>query len=130
MDHLTSTAVITSDNGTQMRSIKYYPYGSTRSDSVPTDKKFTGQRLDDTGLYYYNARYYDAGIGRFISADTVVPNPANPQAFNRYAYVINNPLKYRDPTGHQYWEDYYYDYDYYDCNDDVSYYDDFYWGYS
>jgi len=38
---------------------------------VPTDKKSTGQRLDDTGLYYHGARYYDAGIGRFISADII-----------------------------------------------------------
>jgi RHS repeat-associated protein len=56
--------------------------------------------LDNTGLYYYNARYYDPGIGRFISADTIVPNPANPQSLNRYSYCLNNPLKYTDPTGH------------------------------
>ena len=40
--------------------------------TIATDKKFTGQRLDGTGLYYYNARYYDTSIGRFISADTFV----------------------------------------------------------
>jgi RHS repeat-associated protein len=80
--------------------MKYYPFGGARSGSVPTDKLFTGQRLDDTGLYYYGARYYDAGIGRFISADTIIPNPANPQAFNRYSYCLNNPLKYVDPSGH------------------------------
>ena len=51
-------------------------------------------------MYFYNARYYDPALGRFISADTVVPNPGNPQDLNRYAYVRNNPLKYRDPTGH------------------------------
>jgi RHS repeat-associated protein len=76
--------------------------------SVPTDNLFTGQRLDDTGLYYYNARYYDALIGRFISADTVIPDPANPQDFNRYTYCANNPLKYVDPSGHNY--DWYYMY--------------------
>ena len=59
---------------------------ASRAGDVPTDIKFTGQRLDDTGLYYYNARYYDANIGRFISADTIIPNPANPQSFNRYSY--------------------------------------------
>ena len=64
-----------------------------------TDKLFTGQRLDDTGLYYYNARYYDPLIGRFISADSIVSDFKNPQAFNRYSYVLNNPLKYTDPSG-------------------------------
>jgi hypothetical protein len=39
-------------------------------------------------------------LARFISADTIVPDPANPQALNRYAYVLNNPLKYTDPSGH------------------------------
>jgi RHS repeat-associated protein len=68
--------------------------------SVPTDKLFTGQRLDGTGLYYYNARYYDPSIGRFISPDTIVPHPANPQSFNRYSYCLNNPLTYIDPSGH------------------------------
>jgi len=101
-DHLSGTAVITDANGNEVGSIKYYPYGETRSTSgtLETDKKFTGQRLDDTGLYYYNARYYDPAIGRFISPDTLVPNPANPQAFNRYSYCLNNPLKYTDPSGH------------------------------
>jgi RHS repeat-associated protein len=76
--------------------------GSTRPNSaiLLTDKKFTGQRLDQTGLYYYGARYYDAGIGRFISPDTIAPNPMNPQSLNRYSYCLNNPLRYKDPTGH------------------------------
>jgi len=39
-------------------------------------------------------------LGRFVSADTVVPEPGNPQAFNRYSYVLGNPLKYVDPSGH------------------------------
>jgi RHS repeat-associated protein len=67
--------------------------------NLGTDRLFTGQRLDNSGLYYYGARYYDPTIGRFISADTIVPNPANPQSLNRYTYCLNNPLKYSDPTG-------------------------------
>ena len=59
----------------------------------------SGQRLDATGLYFYNARYYDPVLGRFIPADPLVPGAPNPQAFNRYSYVLNNPLKYVDPTG-------------------------------
>jgi len=51
-------------------------------------------------LYDYGARFYDPALGRFISADTVVPNPGNPQALNRYSYCYNNPLRYVDPTGH------------------------------
>jgi len=49
---------------------------------------------------YYGARTYDPALGRFIQPDTIVPNPANPQSLNRYAYVLNNPLRYTDPTGH------------------------------
>jgi hypothetical protein len=46
------------------------------------------------------ARLYDARLGRWISADTIIPDPANPQSFNRFSYVLNNPLRYIDPTGH------------------------------
>ena len=85
--------------------MKYLPYGVCRNsqpeiEDFPTDKLFTGQRLDSTGLYYYNARYYDPTIGRFISADIIVPNQATPQAFNRYSYCLNNPLEYIDPSGY------------------------------
>ncbi|OBW62861.1 MAG: RHS repeat-associated core domain-containing protein [Dehalococcoides mccartyi] len=98
---INGTNLVTSSTGTSFGSTKYYPYGVTRSGSVPTDEKFTGQKLDDTGLYYYNARYYDPTIGRFISPDTLVQNIHNPQCLNRYSYVLNNPLKYIDPSGHR-----------------------------
>ncbi len=72
-----------------------------------TDEGYTGHThnnlgngADDLGLVYMNARYYIPGIGRFASADTIVPNPANPQSFNRYSYVNNNPLNFIDPFGH------------------------------
>ncbi len=67
---------------------------------MPTSYRFTGQREDTTGLYFYNARYYDPVVGRFAQADTIVPQPGNPQSFNRYSYTLNNPVKYRDPSGH------------------------------
>jgi RHS repeat-associated protein len=69
---------------------------------IGTDRLFTGQRLDGTGLYYYGARYYDPTIGRFVSADPTTPDPANPQAFNKYSYVINNPTSAIDPSGLDY----------------------------
>jgi RHS repeat-associated protein len=88
--------------------IRYFAFGATRSTTgaLLTDKKFTGQTLDATGLYYYGARYYDATIGRFISPDTIVSDPANPQTLNRYSYCLNNPLRFIDPSGHESLEQY------------------------
>jgi RHS repeat-associated protein len=57
--------------------------------------------LDSTGLYYYGARYYDSDIGRFITRDPLQGERELPQTLNRYAYCLNNPLKYIDPTGNQ-----------------------------
>ena len=101
-DHLGSSSVITDAIGNKAQETYYYPYGEIRYNSgSATHFKFTGQEYDDeTGLYYYGARYYDPVIGRFISADTIVPNFANPQDLNRYTYAGNNPLTYIDPTGH------------------------------
>jgi hypothetical protein len=49
---------------------------------------------------YFNARYYSQTLGRFVSADSIVPGAGEPQALNRYAYSLTNPLKYTDPSGH------------------------------
>jgi len=87
---------------------RYHPYGTGRptDTALPTDYRFTGQRREGTiGLYDYGARFYDPLLGRFLSADTVVPEPGNPQALNRYSYVLNNPLKYTDPSGHMIFEE-------------------------
>ncbi len=46
------------------------------------------------------ARYYDPSLGRFISPDSVIPDAYNPQALASYSYVVNNPLRYTDPSGH------------------------------
>ena len=51
-------------------------------------------------MYCYNARYYDPTLGRFLSADPLVQDPATPQFLNRYSYVRNNPINRTDPTGH------------------------------
>ncbi len=59
---------------------------------MDTDRRYTGQRWEASlGLYDYGARFYSPGLGRFVSADTVVPIPGNPQDWNRYAYALNNP---------------------------------------
>jgi hypothetical protein len=49
----------------------------------------------------YKARMYDSTIGRFIQPDSIIPNPADPQSWNRYGYVKNNPLHFTDPAGHK-----------------------------
>jgi len=97
-DHLGSA---TNTTGYQASSQRYYPYGAKRgTNTVVTPYRFTGQREESTiGLYFYNARWYDQVLGRFISADSIVPNPGDPQDLNRYSYVRNNPLRYTDPSG-------------------------------
>ena len=102
-DHLGSTSVMTTAVGVQEEGLTYYPYGAVRSDTGATNVpyKYTGQELDaSTGLYFYGARYYDATLGRFISADTIVSSADDPQTLNRYSYVRNNPLRFTDPSGH------------------------------
>jgi RHS repeat-associated protein len=82
---------------------RHYPYGEERwrSGTLPTDYRFAGQRsLFSIKLYQMGARFYDSALGRWISADTIVPDPANPQSLNRLSYALGNPLRYRDPTGH------------------------------
>jgi RHS repeat-associated protein len=65
-----------------------------------TDYQYTGQRNEtEIGLYYYVARFYDPQLGRFISADTIVPEPGNVKAYDRYSYVTNNPINFNDPSG-------------------------------
>jgi RHS repeat-associated protein len=108
-DHLGSTSTTTNASGQCTSAQWYYAYGNIRtpapttpcSGTLPTDFTFTGQRRDaSANLMYYGARYYDSALGRFVSADTVVPKPGNPQTLNRFAYAYNNPLRYIDPTGH------------------------------
>jgi len=82
--------------------------------SVPTATNtrhgFTGhEHLDKFALINMNGRVYDPVIGRFLSPDPVLQDPANAQNYNKYSYVLNNPLKYTDPSGYiseewSYWQ--------------------------
>ena len=102
-DHLGGTHRIADSGGNVVRTTSYQPYGSVYQSfgSEDDDHKFTGQRLDDTtGLYYYGARYYDPGVGRFVTPDTVIQAPYDPQTLNRYVYCRNNPIIFIDPSGH------------------------------
>jgi RHS repeat-associated protein len=102
-DHLGSTSLTTSSNDNKVAEVRYLPYGQERwsAEAGVTDFGFTGQRSEGFNLLDYNARYYSPYLGRFISPDTIVPSFLKPQSLNRYSYVLNNPLRYIDPTGHQ-----------------------------
>lgn len=102
-DHLGSTSVTLDASGNKVAEMRYSAWGETRfsSGETPTQRRYTGQLAAEVGLYFYNARYYDPQLGRFISADTVVPEAVQGvQAWDRYAYTNNNPVRYTDPTGH------------------------------
>jgi RHS repeat-associated protein len=90
-DHLGSVRAVTDVDGKKVWSTDYLAFGTQFGKSAETDfeelHSFTGKELDpDTGLHYYNARWYDSELGRFVSEDPV-GDPNNP---NLYAYCRNN----------------------------------------
>jgi RHS repeat-associated protein len=104
-DHLGSASVVTSSTGVIQKESDYYPYGGELavSGTDPNNYKFTGKERDaETALDYFGARYYSSAVGRFFEPDTksfdlhFLPTP---QKWNKYAYVINNPLSLTDPNG-------------------------------
>jgi RHS repeat-associated protein len=102
-DQLGSTSVVANSSGSKTAEVRYKAWGEDRytSGTAPTSYRYTGQRIETTiGLYYYGARWYDPALGRFVQADTIIANSGNPQAWDRYAYVNNNPVNYVDPSGH------------------------------
>jgi RHS repeat-associated protein len=112
-DYLGSVASITDGTtGAVVERLAYDPWGKRRNTNGnidPTDaltgattqRGYTMQEhLDEIGVINMNARVYDPLVGRFMSADSIIPNPADMKAFNRYSYVNNNPLRAMDPTGH------------------------------
>jgi RHS repeat-associated protein len=104
-DHLGSTAIAANGTtGAWYAEQRYKPWGEQRypsgASTLPTRHRFTGQVEDsEIGLYFYGARMYSV-LGRFVSADTIVPSASDPQQLNRYAYALNSPLNYTDPSGH------------------------------
>jgi RHS repeat-associated protein len=110
-DHLGSIVASTNSNLTVIERMAYDPFGKRRFingaydqvgtiDAQSTNRGFTGhEHLDELDFIHMNARVYDPDIGRFLSPDPTVPYINNPQAFNRYAYAVNNPLNYIDKDG-------------------------------
>jgi RHS repeat-associated protein len=108
---LGSTSLLSTASGSVVSGSisRYLPFGAFRG-TVPTqsifDRTYTGHKANNLGsgstnlgLIYMNARYYIPSLHRFASADTLIPNPANPQSYNRYAYTHNSPLNFTTPTG-------------------------------
>jgi RHS repeat-associated protein len=103
-DHLGSTSITTDAAGLVSSEQRYTAWGEVRysSGSAGTKYTYTGQYSDSyINLLWYGSRHYDPALGRFISPDTIVPVATQAtQAYDRYGYVNNNPLRYNDPTGH------------------------------
>jgi len=105
-DYLGSTVGTVDEDGELIGVLKYTAYGELRTGSSTTDYRYTGQREEsEIGLYFYVARFFDPAVGRFISADTIVPDPGSSQGYDRYGYVNGNPINRNDPSGHCYDED-------------------------
>jgi RHS repeat-associated protein len=104
-DHIGSSSVRTNANGGLDASALYKAFGETRYTygTLGTDYKFTGQREEiSLGIYWFQSRWFDATLGRFTQPDSIVPTGTQgTQAWDRYAFVNNNPVRYNDPTGHQ-----------------------------
>jgi RHS repeat-associated protein len=100
-DHLGSTRLVTDASKAIIEDIRYHPFG----EPVATDEEshlYTGKERDSTGLYYYEARYYDPDLGRFLTRDPLTGMGTSPQSLNRYTYCINNPVNFVDLTGLHY----------------------------
>ena len=110
-DALGSVIAVSDDTGLVREVDAYDPWGKRRfidgrddpanALSSVTPRGYTTQEmLPDVGLIHMNGRIYDPFVGRFLSADPTVEAQYNPQNWNRYSYVGNNPLRFTDPTGY------------------------------
>ena len=116
-DNLNSSTALSSSSGSQQQANVYFPFGriqytTSQPGTFQVSRQFTGQIKDDeSGLYYLGSadgpygRYYDPELGRFIQPNRVIQDLSNPQSYNRYSYCVNDPLRYTDPTGLDYWGD-------------------------
>lgn len=116
VDQLGSVSAITDASGQVKQRSSFDPSGKRRNlngeydalstivheqvGSQGTDRGFTGhEHLDDVGIIHMNGRTYDARIGRFMQPDPYIQFEDNLQSYNRYSYVLNNPLNATDPSG-------------------------------
>lgn len=101
-DLLGSPLAISDEAGTIVQQMAWEPYGAAIGQPTYDGIGYTGHLMDGaTGLTYMQQRYYDAQIGRFLSADPVETDTQTGDDFNRYAYAYNNPFAFFDPDGRQ-----------------------------
>jgi RHS repeat-associated protein len=103
-DQVSSTTVTANADGSLASEVRYSAFGEirARTGTTVTDKKYTGQQQEtEIGLDFYVSRFYDPTTAHFIQMDSIVPDPGDSKAFDRYAYVSNNPINLIDPTGHR-----------------------------
>jgi RHS repeat-associated protein len=98
-DHLGSSSYMTNASGKAIQHMEYLPFGETlvdeHSNSFSSPFKFNGKEFDEeTGNYYYGARYYDPKWSIFISVDPMVEKTGD-----AYGYCYQNPINFTDPTG-------------------------------
>ncbi|UOG32781.1 hypothetical protein MAL06_20695 (plasmid) [Leptospira noguchii] len=102
-DQVDSVSTVLDDEGNTLSQMQYLPYGETfvQRGDLNFSPKYNSQELDrESGFYFFNARYYDPGIGRFTSADTIIDGEFDTQGWNRFSYVKGNPIGAKDPSGH------------------------------
>ena len=108
LDHLGTPRVVSTFGYGPYDTRTYYPFGeeATSQDTGNYDfMHYTGHERDvffgeRNSFDYMHARHYDAMPGRFLSVDSVRGNPFLPQSWNKYSYVLGNPIKFIDPSGH------------------------------
>ena len=103
-DQIGSSRVVSDASGNVLDDSDFYPFGWERpvASSSGNTYKFTGKQRDsETGNDYFGARYFGSSLGRFLSVDpdNTGADPSDPQTWNMYAYVRNNPTTLTDPTG-------------------------------
>lgn len=101
-DLLGSPVAATDSQGTLLWQEEYTPYGKrlSKEDDGKNSRWYTGKsEVAGLGVQYFDARWYDAELGRFLSIDPVDIDAGNIRSFNRYAYANNNPYRYVDPNG-------------------------------
>jgi RHS repeat-associated protein len=99
-DAIGSVRALSDDTGATVIRHDYLPFGEDTQPLAGDPMRFAGKELDpESALMNFEARYYRNTWGRFTQVDPVSGTPADPQSWNRYAYALNNPLRFVDPSG-------------------------------